>query len=595
MADDQKLLALASSVAEGSDLAWEQIERQTSDAGERSVIRELRVLAHIARTARTPPAVDPAAFTGPCTDALEMWGHLRLVDEIGRGSFGVVYRAWDTTLERNVALKLIEPRIGPAGLDTSRAVQEARRLARISHAHVVTVYGADLRDGRFGIWMELLSGRTLGEILKLQGAMSPREAALIGVDLCHALASIHRAGLLHRDVKANNVMREEGGRIVLMDFGSGRHIPADDESNCDLAGTPLYFAPELFTGGAPSVASDIYSLGVLLFHLVTGDYPVRGGDRRVLLEAHRRGERVALRDVRPDLPPAFVEVVERALAVAPADRYKSAGAFGGALAGLAGVPFDGASGRFTWTRMRVAIVGVAAAAVVAIAALVGRQAAPERAASVGTVAVQQAGAGSAPNGSLVPAPYQISAVLFANRDGQDVRLTAASRVAPGDKLFLTFEASRPLFLYIVNQDDAGRWYRLFPIEGLALSNPVPSGTHRFPGPMENREFFWQVTSAGGREHFFVYAAPERLSPFEELFDRLPPAEVGRQVGGVPLSARAVEVLRGIGGLAAGERSQPTANSMDELTPYGQVQPLSEGTETVQGVWARQITLQNPDK
>src|SRR4051812_19706801 len=526
-----------------------------------------------------------------------MWGHLRLVDEIGRGSFGVVYRAWDTTLERNVALKLIEPRIGPGGIDTSRALQEGRRLARISHQHVVGVHGADLHDGRFGIWMELVSGRTLGEILKLQGAMSPREAALIGVDLCHALAAIHGAGLLHRDIKANNVMREEGGRIVLMDFGSGRLIPAGTESEYDLAGTPLYFAPELFTGGAPSIASDIYSLGVLVFHLVTNDYPVRGANRRALLEAHSRSERVALRDVRPDLPPAFVDVVERALAIAPADRYRSAGAFGSALAGLAGVPFEEPGRRVRWTAMRATAVGAAAAAAIAVAALVGRQSAPAtESRPLAAAAVEQAGAAVAlPDTPGVVAPYQISAGLYAKRNGIDVPLTATSRVAPGDRLFLTIDASRPVFVYIVNQDDNGAWNRLFPIEGLALTNPVPSGTHRFPGSMDNQEFFWQVTSAGGREHFFVYAAPQRLSPFEDLFDRLPAAEVGRQVG-VPLSARAVDALRGIGGLAAANvPAQASGGAAGDPAFGDNLKPLTAGVETTQGVWAREITLDNPDR
>jgi hypothetical protein len=423
--------------------------------------------------------------------------------------------------------------------------------------------------------------------------MSPREAALVGVDLCHALAAIHRAGLLHRDIKPNNVMRAEGGRIVLMDFGSGRHIPAGDELPPDVAGTPLYLAPELFKREPPSIASDVYSLGVLLFHLVTGDYPVRGHDRRALLLAHEAGERQSLRDARPDLPPAFVEVIERAVAVNFADRYPSAGAFGGALAGLAGVPFKpeplALSRRMRWS----VAAGLGAAALVVLAAVVERNIRrdersspiPDTQSSVGL-----AGAGRSPAAARAGA-YQINAALYAKRDGQDVPLTTSSRVAPGDKLFLTVEASRPVFVYIINQDDKGAWFRLFPIPGLALTNPVPAGgRHRFPGLMEGEEFFWQVTSPGGREHFLVFAAPERLTAFEELFARIPPAEVGRPVGEVPLSAQAVDVLRGIGGLASG---QPSSNASGALA-FAELRPLATGVETADGLWARQITVQNPD-
>ena len=118
----------------------------------------------------------------------------------------------------------------------------------------------------------------------MHGPFSAREAAQIGVDLCHALAAVHGAGLLHRDIKATNVMREGGGRIVLMDFGAGQPFSTADQPVERIVGTPLYLAPELFKGEQPSRASDIYALGVLLYHLVTGSYPVeaekRWGNRR---------------------------------------------------------------------------------------------------------------------------------------------------------------------------------------------------------------------------------------------------------------------------------------------------------------------------
>ena len=134
----------------------------------------------------------------------------------------------------------------------------------------------------------------------MQGPMGVGEAIPLGIDLCHALAAVHGAGLVHRDVKAQNVLREEGGRIVLMDFGTGSNIRGTETADT-FAGTPLYLAPELFRGEKPSAQSDIYSLGVLLYHLVSGDYPVRGTTRVDLESAHLTATRQPLRDVRPGL------------------------------------------------------------------------------------------------------------------------------------------------------------------------------------------------------------------------------------------------------------------------------------------------------
>ena len=147
--------------------------------------------------------------------------------------------------------------------------------------------------------MELIRGRTLDAELRTRGIFSAQEAKLIGLDLCRALAAVHDAGLVHRDIKARNVMREGGGRIVLMDFGTG---VSAESGLTDVAGTPLYLAPEIFAQQGATRASDIYSLGVLLFHLVSGAYPVSGTDRIEIQRGHDEGRRTRLRDIRPDLP-----------------------------------------------------------------------------------------------------------------------------------------------------------------------------------------------------------------------------------------------------------------------------------------------------
>jgi TolB-like protein/Tfp pilus assembly protein PilF len=197
------------------------------------------------------------------------------------------------------------------------------------------VYGAESIDGRVGLWMELVRGLTLEDVLRQQGPFAAREATFVGLDLCRALAAVHGVGLVHRDIKATNVMRAEGGRIVLMDFGTGQETATDAEGH--IVGTPLYLAPEIFDGRPATPRSDLYSLGVLLYHLVTGAYPVVADTLGELAEAHRSGRVRRLRDARPDLPDGFVHVVERALAPSPDDRFDSAGAMERALAGWLGI------------------------------------------------------------------------------------------------------------------------------------------------------------------------------------------------------------------------------------------------------------------
>jgi TolB-like protein len=198
---------------------------------------------------------------------------------------------------------------------------------------VVTVHGVAVHEGRVGLWMELVRGSTLEQLLAERGPFGPREAARVGVELCRGLAAVHAAGLVHRDVKAQNVMREDGGRVVLMDLGTGRDVAAAPDEMSRLAGTPLYLAPELFDGATADVTTDIYSVGVLLYRLVTSSFPVRGASLQELQAAHDDRLGVHLRDARPELPAAFVRVVDRAISVNPADRYRSAGELESALLG----------------------------------------------------------------------------------------------------------------------------------------------------------------------------------------------------------------------------------------------------------------------
>ena len=174
------------------------------------------------------------------------------------------------------------------------------------------MYGADEHDGRVGLWTEFVRGESLDAVGRsAHGPLGAREAALVGLDVCRALAAVHGAGLVHRDVKAQNVMREAGGRIVLMDFGTGAEIAG---AHARLAGTPLYLAPEIFAGEpATSLQSDIYSVGVLLFYLVTGAFP---GDGRIDGPARARARQ-------PRAPAAAGPAAGRAGSLRPRGRTRA--------------------------------------------------------------------------------------------------------------------------------------------------------------------------------------------------------------------------------------------------------------------------------
>jgi serine/threonine-protein kinase len=316
---------LVNAVLDGDPIDWASTESSASGQEERAQIREFRTLAAVAALHREPESTDT---TDPIPDTTaELWGSLRLLERIGAGSFGEVYRAWDRRLDREVALKLLRsPTVG--GHVDSGVVDEGRLLARVRHPNVVTVHGADVVNGQVGIWMELIRGQTLEACVRESGPFDWRDAAAIGTTICRALDAVHAAGLMHRDINAKNVMREDDGRIVLMDFGAGQ-TPADDRPG--LVGTPLYLAPELFEGGAANRTTDIYSVGVLLYHLVTGSYPIVGQTLDEIRNSHRHVGHAPLRDDRSDLPEDFVVVIERAIEPNPSQRFGSASALGAAL------------------------------------------------------------------------------------------------------------------------------------------------------------------------------------------------------------------------------------------------------------------------
>jgi TolB-like protein len=359
LAEDSRLIEeLAGAVLDGTPVNWPA----TADPSAGRLLDHLRVAAAVADLHRTSTGLTshPAASARRVLPVPESWGHLRILDRIGRGAFGDVYRAWDSRLDRHVALKLIHAPARAAGEPfPSSIIREGRLLARVRHPNVAMIHGAEQIGDCIGLWMELVQGRTLEESLRAGATFSPEQVTQIGIELARAVAAVHAAGLLHRDIKAQNVMQSADGRIVLMDFGTGREL-VDDAT--DLAGTPLCLAPEVFRGEPASVQSDVYSLGVVLYHLLTDAYPVKGRTVTEVRTAHEQHDRIDLQSRRADVSIGLARVIRKAIDPDPAARYDSAEALSKALEQLA----RPARARGRW-------IGYVAAAALGIALVAGVQ------------------------------------------------------------------------------------------------------------------------------------------------------------------------------------------------------------------------------
>jgi serine/threonine-protein kinase len=315
---EEVLEDLEDAVLNGALIDWAAAE-SSAGAAVQPFVRELRLVASVAQVYRdVMPVATPA-----------QWGHLRLLERIGYGAFGEVFRAFDTRLDREVALKLLPAAPASHQLVASSIIQEGRLLAKVRHPNVVTIHGAEQIGERVGLWMEFVRGHTLEQLLQQGTVFRTDEVISIGIEVCRAVSAVHAAGLLHRDIKAHNVMRAEDRRIMLMDFGTGREL--DDNSPADVAGTPLYLAPELLREAPATVQTDVYSLGVLLYHLVSGSYPVRGGSVRELRAAHERDERVSAREAHPSIHAGLARLIDQAIDPRPERRPHTADALGDGL------------------------------------------------------------------------------------------------------------------------------------------------------------------------------------------------------------------------------------------------------------------------
>jgi Protein kinase domain len=251
----------------------------------------------------------------------------------GHGGMGVVYRATDITLERPVALKLIAPELAQDQSFRERFKRESRLAASIRHANVITVFRAGEEEEQLFIAMDYIDGTDLRSLIASQGMLDPAGAADIVAQVASALDAAHAKGLVHRDVKPANVLiADDGGRshAYLTDFGLTKNVASETGMTKTgvVMGTIDYVAPEQITGVRVDARADVYSLGCVLYEALTGQVPYPRDTSLATMYAHAEEPPPTPSSTRPELPASFDQVVRRALAKDPADRYPSAGDLG---------------------------------------------------------------------------------------------------------------------------------------------------------------------------------------------------------------------------------------------------------------------------
>jgi eukaryotic-like serine/threonine-protein kinase len=301
----------------------------------------------------------------------------RLESELGRGGMGVVFLATDATLDRRVAIKVVHPELALHEAITRRFLTEARTIARVRHPNIVAIHAAGSAEGLLYYVMDEVAGESLRQRLTREGRLSPKQTAQIVSDLASALDCAGRAGVVHRDVKPENVLLDQAtGRALLADFGIARAVAADSTGSSTgqgvAVGTPVYMSPEQAAGEEIDTRSDLYALGVVAYEMLAGQPPFQG-PHRVVVSKHIAERPVAIDRVRPDTPQELTSAIMRALEKQPSDRWQTGEEFRQAVAGERSAPRRGPS-----RRRIAALVAVVLAALTTTIGLVRRSPGPPR-------------------------------------------------------------------------------------------------------------------------------------------------------------------------------------------------------------------------
>jgi tRNA A-37 threonylcarbamoyl transferase component Bud32 len=258
-----------------------------------------------------------------------------VLQKVGEGGMATVYRGRHTTLDRDVAIKVLHPHLSSSTRNRTRFAREARAIEHLRHRNILEIFDySGIDSGDCYIITEFVEGQTLSALVEQRGHLPSEVVARLGIELCAALSFAHDAGILHRDLKPDNVMVRADGTVKLMDFGIARFL---DESQVTLTGalvgSPAFMSPEQAVEGVLDRRSDLFSLGTMLFYLVSGQLPFTGSNPSLILKNVIEGNRPNVAEIMPAISPALADAIERLMATDPSARFDHAAATAEALQG----------------------------------------------------------------------------------------------------------------------------------------------------------------------------------------------------------------------------------------------------------------------
>lgn len=254
----------------------------------------------------------------------------QLDKQLGEGGMAIVYQASDLMLERTIAVKILRKDFSKSKAFQERFKEEARAAANLTHPNIVTVHDFGFDNDRLYIVMEHVPGTDLKQIINKSGPLPIDHASRLFIQACAGLGYAHRAGLVHCDIKPHNMLITPDHRLKVTDFGIARALASvkHDEQSQAIWGSPAYFSPEQAAGRAPSPASDVYSLGVVLFEMLTGELPFNDPSPQELALLHRYETPPSPREINPEISPELEEIIIKVLSKEPSSRYRTADQLG---------------------------------------------------------------------------------------------------------------------------------------------------------------------------------------------------------------------------------------------------------------------------
>jgi eukaryotic-like serine/threonine-protein kinase len=259
-----------------------------------------------------------------------------LVAQQGSGGMSVIYKAIDRSLGRTVAIKILRPSLTQDPAFLGKFQQEARSVAKMSHPNIVTVHDVGSDGPTHYIVMEMIEGSDLKKLIKTQGALPYSKALDYAIQICDGLGFAHRSQLVHADVKPQNILITTDDVIKITDFGIAQaYTDTMPQTRADVVwGSPHYFAPEQARGEKPSPASDVYSIGIVMFEMFTGRLPFVGASQRELAMAHIQAEIPRAKDINPAVPEEISNIIAKVMSKRPNDRFSHADQLGHILKGV---------------------------------------------------------------------------------------------------------------------------------------------------------------------------------------------------------------------------------------------------------------------